>query len=198
MTQIKMLNTFRKLPTNRQGETTYYSSLAPKYNSMELSPSWEAANCSYSRTSQHFKEPEGSLRCSQEPSPLVHILSQINLVHTTPSYILIFLFSGFLTKILYAFFWCLCVLITCPSHPPWPDHSNYTWRRVQITKLLIMQFSPTSRHFISLRSSTLFSDTLILCSSLNIRDKVSHPYRTTVKIIVLYIITLSYFLILPL
>jgi hypothetical protein len=20
----------------------------------------------------------------------------------------------------------------CPSHPPWLDHSNYTWRRVQV------------------------------------------------------------------
>jgi hypothetical protein len=26
----------------------------------------------------------------------------------------------------------------CPSHPPWHDHSNYTWRRVQVMKLLIM------------------------------------------------------------
>jgi hypothetical protein len=28
----------------------------------------------------------------------------------------------------------------------------YTWWRVQVMKLLIMQFSPTSRHFFSLRS----------------------------------------------
>jgi hypothetical protein len=27
----------------------------------------------------------------------------------------------------------------CPSHPPWLDHSNYTWRRVQVMKLLIKQ-----------------------------------------------------------
>jgi hypothetical protein len=20
----------------------------------------------------------------------------------------------------------------CPSHPPWHDHSNYAWRRVQV------------------------------------------------------------------
>jgi hypothetical protein len=24
----------------------------------------------------------------------------------------------------------------CPSHPPWLDHSNYTWRRTQVIKLL--------------------------------------------------------------
>jgi hypothetical protein len=32
----------------------------------------------------------------------------------------------------------------CPSHPSSLDHSNYTWRRVQVMKLLIMQFSPTA------------------------------------------------------
>jgi hypothetical protein len=35
--------------------------------------------------------------------------------------------------------------------------------------------------------SILFSYSLSLCSSLNVRDKVSHPYRTTGKIIILYI-----------
>jgi hypothetical protein len=33
----------------------------------------------------------------------------------------------------------------CPSHPPWLDHSNYICRRVQVMKLLIMQFSPARR-----------------------------------------------------
>jgi hypothetical protein len=39
-----------------------------------------------------------------------------------------------------------------PLRPPWLDFSNYTWRRVKITKLLVMQFSPPSRHFIPLWS----------------------------------------------
>jgi hypothetical protein len=34
--------------------------------------------------------------------------------------------------------------------------------------------------------SILFSNTLSLCSSLSVRDQVSHPYKTTGKIIVLY------------
>jgi hypothetical protein len=42
--------------------------------------------CSYSRISQHFMEPEGSLPCSQEPST-VPFLSQINPIHTIPSYL---------------------------------------------------------------------------------------------------------------
>jgi hypothetical protein len=28
--------------------------------------------------------------------------------------------------------------MACLSHPPRLDYSNYTWRRVQITKLLVM------------------------------------------------------------
>jgi hypothetical protein len=35
---------------------------------------------------------------------------------------------------------------------PQLHHSNYTWRRVQITKLLVMQFSPPFHHLAPLRS----------------------------------------------
>jgi hypothetical protein len=38
------------------------------------------------------------------------------------------------------------------SHPPWFDHSNYTWRRLQVVKLLIMLFSRYYCHVISLQS----------------------------------------------
>jgi hypothetical protein len=60
--------------------------------------------------------------------------------------------SGFPINIVYAFLLSPFVLYACPSHPPWLDHSNYVWRGVQVMKLLNMQFSPISRHFISLRS----------------------------------------------
>jgi hypothetical protein len=80
--------------------------------------------------------------------------------------------------------------IPCPSHPPWLDHSNYAWRKEQVRKFHIMQFSPTSRHFISLRSKYFpqnpVLNTLSLCSSINFG--VSHPYRTTDKITVLYVL----------
>jgi hypothetical protein len=46
-------------------------------------------------------------------------------------------------------------------------------------KLLIMQSSPVS----PLLLSTLFSDTLNLCCSLIVRDQVTHPHKTTGKII---------------
>jgi hypothetical protein len=37
---------------------------------------------------------------------------------------------------------------TCPAYVIHLDNSNYNWRSVQVMKLLIMQFSPTSCHFI--------------------------------------------------
>jgi phosphate starvation-inducible membrane PsiE len=59
-----------------------------------------------------------------------------------------------------------------------------------------MQSSPVSRHFLLLGPnillSILFSNTLNLCSSLSVRDQVSHPYKTTGKIMILYILILSF------
>jgi hypothetical protein len=58
-------------------------------------------------------------------------------------------------------------------------------------QLLIMQSSPTSRHFHPLGPnillSTLFSDTLNLYSPLSVRYQIPHPYRTICKMIVLYL-----------
>jgi hypothetical protein len=58
-----------------------------------------------------------------------------------------------------------------------------------------MQFSPAS-NFISLWSKYspqhLFSITLSLVSFLNVRDQVSHPYRTTGHIIMYNVCTYQY------
>jgi hypothetical protein len=59
-------------------------------------------------------------------------------------------------------------------------------------KLLTVQFPPTSISSSLIGQdillSTLFSSTLGLCSSLNVRDQGSYSYRTTGKIVVLYIL----------
>jgi hypothetical protein len=49
---------------------------------------------------------------------------------------------------------------------------------------------PTTSNFFSqnILLSTLFSNTLCLCSFLNVRDQVSQPYKTTGRIILLYIL----------
>jgi hypothetical protein len=53
-------------------------------------------------------------------------------------------------------------------------------------KLLIMQTSPAYLHFLPLRfkysAQHLFTNTLNLCSSLCVRDQVSHSCQTTGKI----------------
>jgi hypothetical protein len=59
----------------------------------------------------------------------------------------------------------------CPSHLI----PNYGCRRVQVVKLLVMQFSPLPCHIIPLGPkysllSTLFSNTVTLCSSLNLLE----------------------------
>jgi hypothetical protein len=59
-----------------------------------------------------------------------------------------------------------------------------------------MQFSPAFYYFIPLRTryspSTLFSDSLSLYLSLNVRDQVSHPYKIKGKIAILYILMFKY------
>jgi hypothetical protein len=56
--------------------------------------------------------------------------------------------SGFPTNILYAFLFSLN-RATCPAHLILLDHStNYTWRRVEVMKLLTVQFSNVSRHIL--------------------------------------------------
>jgi hypothetical protein len=39
---------------------------------------------------------------------------------------------------------------------------------------------------------TLFSNTASLSSSLNMRDQVSHPYKTTGRIMVFYVLTFTF------
>jgi hypothetical protein len=122
---------------------------------------------SYSRISRHFMEPEGSLPCWKKPFPgpcpkldqycPYYLILSLRFSLILSSHLRLDLSSslfpsGFPTNILYAFLLSNACYMPYRSHPPWLDHSNYTWGRVQVMKLLIMQFSPTSCHFTSLRS----------------------------------------------
>jgi hypothetical protein len=83
-----------------------------------------------------------------------------------------------------------------PSHPHWLDYSNCTCRSVYVMTLLIMQFSRVC-HLIPLTSKyshhPVLTNILCLCSPLNVRDQVSHPYRTTGKIRVLCILIFTFY-----
>jgi len=61
-------------------------------------------------------------------------------------------------------------------------------------KLLIMQFSPVVCYSppAPYHPHHLFSNTLNLCSPLNVRDQLSHTYKTMGKIVVLCILILIF------
>jgi hypothetical protein len=96
---------------------------------MELSPSSEATNCTATQEIPRTLWDPKVLYHVHKSSPLVPILGQIDLVHTTPSYLRyiliptthlclglpsgLFLF-GFLTNILYELLFATFVLHTLP------------------------------------------------------------------------------------
>ena len=59
-----------------------------------------------------------------------------------------------------------------------------------------MQSPPFPRYLVLLGPNillkTIFSNTLSFLSSLNVSDQVSHPYKTTGKIILLYILIFKF------
>jgi hypothetical protein len=134
---------------------------------MKLRPSWESPSCAATiELPSILWNPKVHLNVHKSP-PLVPILSQIDPVHITPiypskihfnivhPYILVFLVASFLLAFPPISYMHSSSPHSCymhrPAHPAWLGHSNYTWQRVQIMKLLIMQFFPTTCHFIPLR-----------------------------------------------
>jgi hypothetical protein len=136
---------------------------------MEMSPSRETASCAATQVFPNILwNPKIHYRVHKSPR-LVPILSQIDSVHTTP-----FNSSNIHFNIIHPSpswttfqslpFWLSYQYPTripplshscympCPFHPPWLDQFNFTWRRVQVKKHLITQFSWTSSRFISPRS----------------------------------------------
>jgi hypothetical protein len=80
----------------------------------------------------------------------------------------------------------------CPCYAPWFDHSNSFAEELNLWSSSFCNFlqSLDTSCLLSpnILLSTPFSNTPSLCSSHNVRDKVSHPHKTTGKIIVLYIL----------
>jgi hypothetical protein len=59
-----------------------------------------------------------------------------------------------------------------PSHHPWLNHSNYTWQRVQVRKIVVMQFTPPSRVSQSYKCCLLYR--MAPSSTLKIKSDMFH------------------------
>jgi hypothetical protein len=109
---------------------------------------------SHSRTSSVLWNPKVHYRVHRSP-PLVPILSQIDPIHTILSYLSKIYCNNVHPPTSWSSQWSLSFWIShqysiCitllpysyympyPFQSPWLDYSNYTWRRVQVMKLLIM------------------------------------------------------------
>src|SRR5215475_7573946 len=87
---------------------------------------------------------------------------------------------------------------TCPAHLIRLDFTTHTILgkeyRSFSSSLCSFLHSPVTSSLLGPNTllNTLFSNTLSLRSSLSVSDQVSHPYKTTGKIIVLYILIFKF------
>jgi len=105
--------------------------------------------------------------------------------------------SGFPTKTLYTPF-SSPIRATCPAHHILLDFITVTILGEEYksfsSSLCNLLHSPVTSSLLgpNILLNTMFSNTLSLLSSRNVNDQVSHPYQTTGKIIVLYILIFKF------
>jgi len=122
-------------------------------------------------TTSPYLEPDESI---PHPHPLPFQV-QFNVIHSLCLSVKFPLHFRFDDKyFVYISHLCLACYMPRPSHLSVCDNTNNIWWSVKVMTLLIMQSSPPSRHSPlsgpKTLLSTLLSDTLNLCSSLNVID----------------------------
>jgi hypothetical protein len=139
-------------------------------------------------------ESESSLRCSKEPStdpysepdqssPYHPHSISVKSILILSTHVLLDLPSGLFhltfppVSYMHSSYPYSCYML-CSSHPHWLDHSNYIWRRVQVMCSFLQPPATSSLFGSNILLSSLFSNTLSICSSLIFTDQVSHPYKT--------------------
>ena len=140
-------------------------------------------------------ETEVSLHNSKVPAP-VPILSQLHAVHTNTSYFLKIIINIILPSISVSPHWCLSPTFPHPVHAAPIPHTRYmppplyfillnfiTLKNIRrkVHMMLFIMYFPPIHSFLALLVTIILLNTLFrnvsLCSSPNVIDQVSHPYK---------------------
>ena len=175
---------------------------------MVQSPSWEANWFAASQEIPRIsRNPKVHYR-THKPPPPVSILGQPNPVHIPTSHLLEFHPNIIYPSTSRSPLWSLSfqfphqeaihplfspIRATCPAHLILLEYITRTILgevyKSFSSSLCSLLHSPVTSSLLgpNILLNTMFSNTLIFLSSRNVSDQVSHPYKTTGKIIVLYI-----------
>ena len=178
---------------------------------MVQSPSWEANWFAASQEIPRIsRNPKVHFRTHKRP-PHVFILGQLNPVHTPTSHLLEIPPNIIHPSTPRSPQWSLSlqfphqdpihpplltIRATCPAHLILLDFITRTILGTgdKIYDLYNLLHSPVTSSLLgpNILLNTMFSNTLSFLSSHNVSDQVSHPYKTTGKIIVLYILIFKF------